>query len=143
MYKDVDEVPLGYPSAAALFSKDNDLLIFRRFRYLNVRNLLLMQAELISLETKLEKLDRSLSASATPGAPADALKSWEAFCKDGDRRKLAQNIRETLKEYSKRERLCGRRGFSHAYQMKRYCSLTRLQIYRAPAFARLAPSIVG
>ena len=102
MYGNIDEVPPGYPSAAALFSKDNDLLIFRRFRYLNTRNLLYLQAELISLETQLKEVDCSLSASRQTGI----LQSWEEFSKDERRRKLTKSIRETLRDYSKRERRC-------------------------------------
>jgi hypothetical protein len=61
-----------------------------------------LQAELISLETKLEESDRSLFASAR----TDALKSWEAFSKDEDRRKLAQSVWETLHDYSKSKCFC-------------------------------------
>jgi hypothetical protein len=90
MYTHIDDIPPGYPSVAALFSKDNDFAIFRKFRYLNTRNILYLQAELISLESKLEELDRTLLA----GARMDALKSWEAFSKDEDRQGLALSIRK-------------------------------------------------
>jgi hypothetical protein len=96
MYDNVDDVPPGYPSVAALFSKDNDFAIFRRFRYLNTRNLLHLQAELISLETKLQETDSSLAANAR----TDILGSWGAFSQDEGRRKLAQTIRERLHDYS-------------------------------------------
>jgi hypothetical protein len=68
----------------------------RRFRYLNTRNLLHLQAELISLETKLQETDSSLAANAR----TDILGSWEAFSQDEGRRKLAQTIRERLHDYS-------------------------------------------
>jgi hypothetical protein len=139
MYTQIDEAPPGYPSVAALFSKDNDFAIFRRFRYLNTRNLLYLQAELIALETKLEDLDRSLFA----GAQTDALKSWEAFSKDEDRRKLARSIREALRDYSKEKCSADAYIFSHGHQMKRCCSLTLLQIYRVQAVVKSASSTVG
>lgn len=97
MYTEIKNVPPGYPSVAALISKDNDFAIFRKFRYLNARNLLYLQAELIELENELETLDRSLEIKKH----TDQLKSWSAFTLDGDRRDLVLRIRKTLDEYSK------------------------------------------
>ena len=99
MYAELEEVPLGYPSVAALVSKSDDLVIFRRFRYLNARNLLYLQAELIDLEDKLKAVDENLEDKE--------LRSWKHFSMKEDALKLTLRIRETLKEYSKKMLLHG------------------------------------
>jgi hypothetical protein len=98
MYTEIKDVPSGYPTVAALISKDNDFAIFRKFRYLNARNLLYLQAELIDLENELETVDRSLEIKNE----TEELKSWKNFAKDEVRRDLALRIRKTLDEYSKK-----------------------------------------
>ena len=94
MYTEIKDVLPGYPSVAALVSKSYDFAIFRKFRYLNARNLLYLQAELIDLENELQTLDQSLRV--------DQLNSWKPFFEDQEARALALRIRKTLEEYSKR-----------------------------------------
>jgi len=98
MYTEIKNVPPGYPSVAALVSKSNDFAIFRKFRYLNARNLLYLQAELVDLENDLETIDRRLQAENH----IDELKSWEKYAMDKERRDLVLRIRKTLDEYSKK-----------------------------------------
>jgi hypothetical protein len=97
MYTEIKNVPPGYPSVAALISKDDDFAIFRKFRHLSARNILYLQAELIHLENELETLDKSLTSKDD----TEELKSWKAFATDQDRLDLALRIRRTLDEYSK------------------------------------------
>jgi hypothetical protein len=98
MYTDIKNIPPGYPTVAGLISKDDDFAIFRKFRYLNARNLLYLQAELIDLENELETLDRGLDTEQH----REKLKDWKAFAADDARLELAVRIRKTLQEYSKK-----------------------------------------
>jgi hypothetical protein len=57
-----DNVPhraSGYPELAFLISTDMDFSIFRKFDELSARNLLRMQAELITIEEELRSIDNS------------------------------------------------------------------------------------
>lgn len=47
----------GYAKVADLMGQHAELSIFRRFRFLNMLNLLYYQAELTELELELQKLD--------------------------------------------------------------------------------------
>jgi hypothetical protein len=47
----------GYPELAFLISTDMDFAIFRKFDELSARNLLRMQAELITIEEELRSID--------------------------------------------------------------------------------------
>jgi type I site-specific restriction-modification system R (restriction) subunit len=46
----------GYPAIAQIMSNHDELAIFRRFKQLNILNLLYSQAEIIHLEVELESL---------------------------------------------------------------------------------------
>ena len=88
-------VPAGYPQLAALVGRDKTLAIFRRFRALNCRSLLYLQAEVLDLESRLRDTDERLRDSEP-----EALTSWDIFVADDQRRKLVEQIREKLKQYS-------------------------------------------
>jgi len=140
MYTEIKNVPPGYPSVAALAGKDNDFAIFRKFRYLNARNLLYLQAELVDLENELETIDRSLQVKNE----IDELKCWKTFATDEDRWNLILRIRKTLDDYSKE--MCAQGNFyrhSPRLQIKRYCNLTKCQIYKAQTKVRSKPSMDG
>lgn len=97
----------GYPSVAAFIASSPDLAVFRKFGQLNARNLLYLQTELIVLESKLEALDRE---DLTNAGEVDWRRSWESVLRgqkedDDRRRKLVSDIREKLKEYSKKSEL--------------------------------------
>jgi hypothetical protein len=49
----------GYPAVASWMARDpdNEIVIYRKFDILSVRNLLNLQSEIIYLESKLESLD--------------------------------------------------------------------------------------
>jgi hypothetical protein len=96
MYAEIKNVPLGYPSLAAFISKDNDFVIFRKFRQLNARNLLYLQAELTHLENEIETIDRGLAAANAN----DGLGSWSSFTSDKQRLDLIIQARRVLDEYS-------------------------------------------
>jgi hypothetical protein len=91
-----DKVPDGYPKLAALMSKDEDYIIFRRFSDLNARNLLYLQDELLSLENRLATIDNDLQKIGE----RDVLKSRERFCQDIGRKELVLDIRRLLAQYS-------------------------------------------
>jgi hypothetical protein len=93
-----DKIPDGYPKLAALMSKDEDYIIFRRFSNLNARNLLYLQDELVTLENQLESIDSDLQRIGE----RDVLKSRERFCEDIGRKELVLEIRRLLAEYSMR-----------------------------------------
>lgn len=68
---------VGYPWLADLISRDPDseTYVFRRFNRLSARTLLLQQAELISLENRLDELDRQLVQNGEPDVQL-AVRSW-------------------------------------------------------------------
>ncbi|KAI8930810.1 hypothetical protein NX059_011833 [Plenodomus lindquistii] len=59
------EYVMGYPKLAARMLVRPETMILRKFSMLNIRTLLYMQAELASLEIKLDKLTRQDAASKT------------------------------------------------------------------------------
>jgi len=92
-----DKVPDGYAKLAALISKEEDYIIFRRFRNLNARNVLYLQDELIEVERRLEAIDRNLQSAGDK----DVLKSRARSYEDTERKGLALELRRLLAEYSK------------------------------------------
>jgi hypothetical protein len=123
MYTDITSIPPGYPTVAGLISKDDDFAIFRKFRYLNARNLLYLQAELIHLENELETLDRGLDTEQH----REKLKDWRAFAEDNVRLELAVRIRKTLQEYSKKRAIvlsCTEYGVHYAHLAARWSVIT-------------------
>lgn len=78
--------------------------IFRRFGTLNAQNLLYLQAELVSMEERLRKLQR-VDATSSVGKKSKYARNWFYLSqsrKDGDEKqwRLVRRIRQTLKEYS-------------------------------------------
>jgi hypothetical protein len=59
---------LGYPRLAEVYADDPDCetLVFRKFDELSVRNLLRMQGDMLSLETKLKNLDYVMCSGKSP-----------------------------------------------------------------------------
>jgi hypothetical protein len=59
---------LGYPRLAEVYADDPDCetLVFRKFNELSARNLLRMQSNMLSLESKLRDLDRSMCSRGSP-----------------------------------------------------------------------------
>lgn len=100
----------GYPSLAAWIAHDpdNESYVFRKFDRLSARNLLNLQSQLISLESKLDMLDRTMRSSRDPDVLV-SLARWETYeerAKDPNtlehkRMELETELKEKLKEYRK------------------------------------------
>jgi len=101
----------GFTSLSAILSSDPDLQVFRRFNTLAVRNLLYLQAEILSLEARLSEHDEADLLDGLTGAEAMETKysarCWEAFREKADageereqaRMMLIRQIRERMAEY--------------------------------------------
>ncbi|KAK6344315.1 hypothetical protein TWF696_007955 [Orbilia brochopaga] len=93
----------GYPSTAAIMSTDAELSVYRRFDRLSARNLLYYQADLMYMESELDKLDeedRLLENSDDKYHLRHFKELWEGRSdRTMKRRNLIQDIRFTMKEY--------------------------------------------
>ena len=92
----------GYPQIAQVMGDHGELAIFRRFNFLNRQSLLLMQAELVHLESDLQALaERDKSCPECPNRSRDWW-SLTQFDSKGNREQWDKvlQIREKLKEYS-------------------------------------------
>lgn len=100
----------GFPALAKkiAINPDYEAFIFRKFDRLSARNLLHLESRLTYLEWKLDQAD----AQATHTRDNETLRSlraWEAFEENAKdvarpeyaRMKIAEEIKETLKEYRK------------------------------------------
>ncbi len=87
---------------------DYETFIFRKFDRLTARNLLHLESKLTYLEWKLDKADEQAALSSN-NETLRSIRVWEAFEEnskrtgrpESDRMKIAEEIRETLKEYRK------------------------------------------
>ncbi|KAK4103455.1 hypothetical protein N658DRAFT_421565 [Parathielavia hyrcaniae] len=85
---------------------DNETFIFRRFDKLAARNLLVLQARIMSLEKQLEALDTEVSLNSDMTLK-DAARTWEVLVEQeaqGEQHaqqytKLVVEIQQSLKEY--------------------------------------------
>jgi hypothetical protein len=90
-------------------TQNPELLMVRRFRALNARNLLYLQAELVYIETALVKCEKEdAEVTGTKDPRAHYSRDYEYLMKYGGDGKsasgkqwtLIQQMRATLKEYS-------------------------------------------
>lgn len=90
-------------------AKDEELFIFRSFKTLNARSLLYLQSELLRLEKELNDLDEEDEEDArTDSDVRYSVQCWETLLdraaldqpREADRKKLIQNIQDTLARYS-------------------------------------------
>lgn len=95
----------GFADVARWISldRDNETFIFRKFDELAARNLLYLQAELLVIESKLDKLDQQ-DALSNDIDVKDVARRWEALEQldnvDAQARlDLVFALREKLKEY--------------------------------------------
>lgn len=107
---DVDNVAArgGFPHLARKMAAvpDYETYVFRKFDRLSARNLLHLESKLAYLEWKLDRADEQ-AASSPDNEVLRSIKVWEAFEENSKntgrlehgRMKLADEIRETLKEY--------------------------------------------
>jgi hypothetical protein len=92
----------GYAKVAQLMSTHPEFAIFRRFRALNVQNLLYMQAEITHLEAELRnKADEDIQS----GNKQDHAHDWWSLAQDQETDDAGQwetvlEIREKLEKYS-------------------------------------------
>ncbi|RSL53966.1 hypothetical protein CEP53_007574 [Fusarium sp. AF-6] len=101
---DVENVRDGTGFAA--LAQRYEAFIFRKFDRLSARNLLHLESRLTYLEWKLDQADAQAS-NAQSNETLRSLRAWEAFeenTKDEARpeymrMKIAEEIKETLKEY--------------------------------------------
>lgn len=96
--------PSGYPKIAVQMGLMPEVAIFRRFGFLNAQNILYMQAELVSLEERLRKIQ--VKDDQSPEPKSRYAKNWwllsESVNHDDDEQwSLVQEIRGKLKDYSK------------------------------------------
>ncbi|KAH7324249.1 hypothetical protein B0I35DRAFT_423794 [Stachybotrys elegans] len=92
----------GFPSLSAFIAsdRDNTAAIFKRFRRLAARNLLLLQSELAELEAKLDAFDQQDQESLES---LQTLRNWEDYKAkndhDSERIKLLLDVRAKMNEY--------------------------------------------
>lgn len=102
----------GYPELAhrLAINPDYEAFIFRKFDRLSARNLLHLESKLAFLEYKLDKTDER-ALQSQDSETFRSIRTWEAFeenAKDINRpehahMRIAEEIRETLKEYREAE----------------------------------------
>ena len=98
----------GFAEVSAFLSMEDEQEggLYRRFRNLNTRNLLYMQAELDALEAKIyimDQRDKSLINSGTGAQKISTLRcavDWGSLAQDEARLKLVMDTRKLVKEYS-------------------------------------------
>ncbi|KAF3916163.1 hypothetical protein AA313_de0204659 [Arthrobotrys entomopaga] len=94
----------GYPSTAAIISTDAELSVYRRFDRLNARNFLYYQAELMYMESELDKLDEEDRLIREPEAKAHLRHFQELWYAQDEqtrkRRRLVKDMRYLLREYN-------------------------------------------
>jgi hypothetical protein len=95
----------GYPKLADYMGRYNEVAIFRRFRTLNMLNILSLQAELVELEVKYRQACSADDGDLENADTRDLTKSFLALRgtrESGDAAQLdyLEDIRKKLKEYS-------------------------------------------
>lgn len=112
---DLDE-PDGYPMLGRWVSRSRNLLIFRRYKYLFVRNLLYLQDEVREYETQLRRMDREYERRQP-----ELLRSREKEDRcSAEHSRLLRRMRKSLKEYGTRRCVT---STSHQREVQR-CELT-------------------
>ena len=104
------EPPHGYPQVATFMGDHPEMAMVRRFRGLNARNLLYLQAELVQIEKELLKCERDdANNKIDPYKPYYALDyKFLAIPQPGNiQLELILKMRAKLKEYSTSSRLVG------------------------------------
>lgn len=101
----------GYIKLGSLMGTHPEVAIFRRFGSLNAQNLLHLQAELVSLESKLVRCAKADTESQDQNRKIYD-RDWQSLTEsshtqDGNAEQLQTRlkIRKLLKEYSKKEPL--------------------------------------
>jgi len=95
--------PKGYPEVATLMGNHPELAMVRRFRGLNARNLLYLQAELVQIENDLLKCEKEDANDKVDIRKQNFSKNFAWVLRNKKENKqytLIQSMREKLKEYS-------------------------------------------
>lgn len=94
------EIPAGYPKLAERMSTIPEAAIFRGFGSLNAQNLLFLQAELVELEHQIREVQQQ--DSKAEGERKEYALNWNFLKRSvGEQWRLAWEMRQILKEYSK------------------------------------------
>jgi hypothetical protein len=96
--------PRGYPQVATFMGTHPELAMVRRFRGLNARNLLYLQAELVQVEIELLECEKKDAQDKVDKRKNNYSKNfaWLLKHKQGNRQyELIERMRGKLKEYSK------------------------------------------
>jgi hypothetical protein len=98
---DLTQPARGYPKIARKMAEFSDFATFRRFRTLNMKNLLYFQAELASMELELHQAE--IADNRLGGVEKrKGLIDWKWLPKSNKSQwKTVTDIRKVLKEYSK------------------------------------------
>lgn len=95
--------PRGYPQVATFMGNYPELAMVRRFRGLNARNLLYLQAELIQIEKKLLKCEKEDAKDKIDSRKKNYSMNFAWLLQHKDNNKqydLILQMREKLKEYN-------------------------------------------
>ncbi|PVH73652.1 hypothetical protein DL98DRAFT_606918 [Cadophora sp. DSE1049] len=95
--------PEGYPQVAEFMGEYPTLAMVRRFRGLNARNLLYLQAELVLIEKKLQEVEKADAKNdATKQYSKDYFWLMESATESegGDQWRLIMEMRDKLREYN-------------------------------------------
>lgn len=96
--------PTGYPQVATLMGEYPEMAMVRRFRGLNARNLLYLQAELVHIEKELLRCEKADANNKEE--PMNMFSTNFFFLQksanqaENKQWKLIEQMREKLKEYS-------------------------------------------
>lgn len=98
--------PRGYPQVANFMGEYPEMAMVRRFRGLNARNLLYLQAELVLIEKELLELEKADAKDTTDPFKHLYARDFDWLMQSANREgnnqwKLIQKMKEKLKEYSK------------------------------------------
>jgi len=93
----------GYAKIAQLMGEHSEFAIFRRFRALNMQDMLYLQAEITHLEAELRKFEQDNSSHS--GRQNHSHDWWSMASGEGEggtaQWELVQEIRAKLEKYSK------------------------------------------
>ncbi len=95
----MSECPAGYPQLAAILDSERNLMLYRRFGFLQARLLLHKQSELQELEWDLDRLD-NFHAESEEGQRMLHFRHFDDV-KNGKRKKLLDQIEEKFLEYGR------------------------------------------
>lgn len=94
-----NELPAGYPRLAERMGLQPELMIFRKFAFLNTLNILCLQAELAETE---EELKYHYRAGISHSAESLVARDWCTALKEKPdiRTSMVIDVREKLEKYS-------------------------------------------